>query len=291
MESELLLSVCVRTYNQATFISQGLDSVLAQRTSFDFEIIVSDDCSSDDTVAILKQYQERYPEKIRLILGDVNVGGTANFRRVIEASKAKYLAFLDGDDYFTDNYKLQKQVDFLERNTEYVACFHNVYNQVGNEFVSLFLPLNFKSIHTAEDVISKKWFLPIHSVVLRRDCVFFPDWYETVKSNQDYVVNLAVAMHGPYYYIPDVMAVYRHHDKNVSRQYSDIILIDTKLKRILEGFKSIYPKSYESCFDRKIAYYEKEIISAQKDKRHPIRKWLRLKTYKRMLRSFLRSRI
>lgn len=290
MEDKPLLSVCVRTYNQKDYITEGLDSIFAQRTSFDFEVIVSDDCSKDGTVEILKQYQQLYPKKLRLILGEKNVGGTANFRRVIVASNAKYLAFLDGDDYYTDIYKLQKQVDFLEKNAEYSACFHNVYNQVGDKFVSLFLPLDFKSVHTAEDVISKKWFLPIHSVVMRRDYVFFPDWYDTVKSNQDYVVNLSVAMRGPYYYFPDVMAVYRHHDNNISRQYSDLILIDTKLKRILEGYKSIYPKEYESCFEQRIAYYEREIVGLQKDQKYPIRKWLRPKTYKKLLKKLLKRK-
>lgn len=287
---ELLVSCCVRTYNQAAYISKGLDSILAQSTSFDYEIIVSDDCSKDGTVEILKEYQQKYPQKIRLILGDTNVGGPANFRRVIEASDAKYLAFLDGDDYYCDAYKLQKQVDFLENNPQYAACFHNVYNKRGDDLVSLFLPLNFKAVHTAEDVITKKWFLPIHSVVLRREFVSFPDWYETVM-NDDYVVNMAVAMHGPYYYMPDVMAVYRHHDCNISNQYSNLILIDSQLKRILEGFKDIYPEKYRECFDKKIAYYQREIEDLEKDVKYPIRKWLRLKTYNRMIRTFLRSRI
>lgn len=284
--SDPMLSVCVRTYNQAAFISQGLDSVLAQKTTFSYEIIVSDDCSKDGTVEILKAYQQNYPQKIRLVIGDTNVGGPLNFKRVIEASQAKYLAFLDGDDYYTDVYKLQKQVDFLESNPQYAACFHNVFNQSGDKFVSLFMPLDFKSVHTAEDVISKKWFLPIHSVVLRRHLISFPDWYEKVM-NDDYVVNLSVAMHGPYYYMPDVMAVYRHHDSNISNQYSNLILIDTQLKTILEGFKSIYPAEYEKCFDNKIAFYENEICRLEMDRKFPWRKWLRIKTYKRLLKRCL----
>lgn len=290
MESELLLSVCVRTYNQAEYISQGLDSILAQRTSFDFEIVVSDDCSKDGTIEILREYQQKYPQKIRLVLGDVNVGGPANFRRVIESSDAKYLAFLDGDDYYCDVYKLQKQVEFLENNAQYAACFHNVYNEKGHDRVSLFLPLNFKTVHTAEDVISEKWFLPIHSVVLRREFVFFPDWYGQVM-NDDYVVNLSVVMHGPYYYMPDVMAVYRHHERNISNQYSDLLLIDSQLKKILEGFRSIYPERYDKVFADKIAFYQHEMEEIEKDEKYPIRKWLRLKTYKRMMRSFLKSKI
>ncbi|MBQ1238235.1 MAG: glycosyltransferase, partial [Oscillospiraceae bacterium] len=124
---EVLLSVCIRTHNQERFICEALDSVLCQKTTFDFEVIVSDDASSDGTMAILQEYAGRYPSVVRLLLSETNLGGPNNLKRVIEASQAKYITCLDGDDYYTDAYKLQKQVDFLEANPEYAACFHNTW--------------------------------------------------------------------------------------------------------------------------------------------------------------------
>jgi len=262
---------------------------LKQKTSFRFEIVVSDDCSKDGTREVLLEYQSRYPDSIRLILGDVNVGGPNNLKRVIEASNAKYITCLDGDDYYTDRYKLQKQVEFLEEHPEYVACFHNVmnvYEASGQK--SLFLPIDFPSEVNAEDVISKRWFLPIHSVVMRRELISFPEWYSEVM-NDDYVVNLSAVMHGPYYYMPDVMAVYRHHGTNTSIQYGNIVLIDSQLKRILEGFSSIYPSSYKHVFEERVKYYEDEIHFYEGEIRHPMKKWFRLKTYKRMIKKRLRK--
>lgn len=282
-----ILSVCIRTYNQERFVAEALDGVLMQKTSFQFEIIVSDDCSTDGTRDILLEYQREYPDKIRLILGEENVGGPRNLRRVIEASTAKYITCLDGDDYYTDQYKLQKQVDFLEENEKYAACFHNVV--IVNEKTgarSLFLPLDFQEVVDAKDVISKKWFLPIHSVVMRREFIFFPDWYEEVM-NDDFVVDLSVAMHGPFYNLGDVMAVYRHHDANVSIQYHNLVLINSQLTRILEGFSSIYPKTYKPLFEARIKQYQDEIQFYEAEMKHSWRKWLRVKTYKKMIKSIM----
>lgn len=260
-----------------------------QKTSFPFEIIVSDDCSSDDSQSVLLDYKQRYPDIIKLILGDTNIGGPRNLKRVIEASSARYITCLDGDDYYIDKYKLQKQVEFLEENDEYVACFHNVVNIYESTGVkSLFLPLDFPSRVDACDVISKKWFLPIHSVMLRRALISFPDWYETVL-NDDYVINLSVVLHGPYYYMPDVMAVYRHHEKNTSLIYNDLILTDNQLKTILLGFREIYPKSFHPVFDQRIALYDQEIAFHTREIKQPWRKFFRWKTYKKLAKRILRK--
>ena len=289
-EATAILSVCIRTYNQERFVANALDGVLMQKTSFPFEIIVSDDFSTDETRDILLKYQREYPDRIRLILGEKNVGGPSNLRRVIEASTAKYVTCLDGDDYYTDRYKLQKQVKFLDENERYAACFHNVMNlndKTGAR--SLFLPLDFPEEVDAKDVISKKWFLPIHSVVMRRDFIAFPEWYEEVM-NDDYVVDLSVAMHGPFYYMGDVMAVYRHHDANTSIQYQNIVLIDSQLLRILEGFSSIYPTSYKALFEMRIKQLQDEMHYYEAEIKHPWRKWFRVKSYKKMIKNIILRR-
>ena len=282
-----ILSVCIRSYNQDQYIAQAIDSVLMQRTSFDFEIIVCDDASSDNTVSIVKGFQAK-DSRIRFYQNEHNQGGPKTLRKVIEKSQSKYLAFLDGDDYYTDVFKLEKQVSFLESHPEYVACFHNVVNRFEDDVTrpSLFLPLDFSSHHDCVSVISKDWFLPIHSVVLRRELVFFPEWYDQVM-NDDYVVNLSVVMHGPYYYMPDVMAVYRHHKANVSINYSSQILIDTQLRTILAGFRDIYPAEYRPVFDQRIAFYDERIVFNIRETKQPWRKYLRLKTYKRMLKRLI----
>lgn len=283
----LILSICVRTHNQERFIREALDSVLRQHTSFPFEIIISDDASSDGTVAILQEYQKQYPDKICLLLSESNIGGPENLKRVIEASNAKYITCLDGDDFYTDDYKLQKQIDVLEAHPEYAACFHNTwYADSEGRLCGLFNRPDFHAIHDAREFIRERWFVPIHSAVLRREYIEFPDWYNTVM-NDDYVVHLSVAKHGPYYYMPDVMVAYRRHTQNISIAYHNQILTDTQLCAILENMKPLYPVEYAADFDARIAEYKTEIIDLQLLQRQPWRKWFRRKTYTRMFKGLL----
>ena len=284
-----ILTVCIRTHNQEQFIAQALDSVLMQITGFEFEIIISDDASSDGTVEILKEYQDAYPDKVRLLLNETNMGGPENLKRVIEASNAKYVTCLDGDDFYTDDYKLQKQVDVLEAHPEYAACFHNTwYADSKGRLCGLFNRPDFHAIHDAREFIRERWFVPIHSAVLRREYIEFPEWYNTVM-NDDYVVHLSVAKHGPYFYMPDVMVAYRHHSNNTSRAYHDLILTDTQLCTILENMKPLYPAEYATDFDARIAEYRAEIQDLQLLQSQPWRKWFRKKTYTRIFKQWLRK--
>lgn len=285
----IILSVCVRTHNQEKFIAEALDSVLMQRTDFDFEIIISDDASSDGTVNILQEYQNVHPDKIRLLLSEKNIGGPENLKRVIEASNTKYITCLDGDDFYTDEYKLQKQVDFLETHPEYAACFHNTwYADENGHLKGLFNSPDFHAVHDAHEFIRERWFVPIHSAVMRREYIEFPEWYNTVM-NDDYVVHLSVAKHGPYFYIPDVMVAYRRHAHNTSIAYRNLILTDIQLCTIMENMKPIYPAEFAADFDARIAEYKVEIADLQLLQKQPWRKWLRQKTYTRPIKQWLRN--
>ena len=120
------LSVGILTYNQARYVRQCVDSVLTQEVNFDYEIIVGDDASTDGTQEILQEYAARYPQKFVLLLGEKNAGISVNYQKVLEACKGKYIALCEGDDYWTDAHKLQKQVDFLETHPDY--GFVGAYN-------------------------------------------------------------------------------------------------------------------------------------------------------------------
>lgn len=110
-----LLSVCMTTYNHSSYIAQAIESVLCQRTTFAVEIVVGEDCSTDNTLKICREYESRYPDRVRVVTSEHNVGMHANYRRTIEACRGKYIAMLDGDDWFSDADKLQMQVDILEK--------------------------------------------------------------------------------------------------------------------------------------------------------------------------------
>ena len=118
-----LVSVCVTTYNHAPYIAQAIESILAQKCDFDVEIILSDDCSQDSTPEICRSYAERYPERVRLLSAEQNVGMRANYRRTIEAARGEYVALCDGDDWWCDPMKLALQVALMEQDKQCGLCY------------------------------------------------------------------------------------------------------------------------------------------------------------------------
>ena len=120
---EVKLSVVMTTYNHERYIAEAIESVLRQQTSFGVEIVVGEDCSTDRTLNIVESYAQMYPEAIRIIRSEENVGWRKNYRRTIEAARGEYIALLDGDDYFTHRKKLEMQVEFLEQNPDVGMCY------------------------------------------------------------------------------------------------------------------------------------------------------------------------
>lgn len=298
MENLPLLSVCMVSYNQEQYIKEALDSVLMQKTNFKYEVIISDDCSKDNTLAILTEYKNKYPNIVKVVTGEKNLGYPNNQRRSLENAKGKYIALCDGDDYWTDAYKLQKQVDYLESHPECAICFHNVMHIYDGTTSrrSLLNPLDFPSALTAEDVISRKWFLATNSEVFRRDYLFFPEWWDSVL-HIDYVLNLLVSFKGNLHYMPDVMSVYRHTSISVNVQHNDgewgyMLFHSTTMKTILEKILEISENKYQDLIKQKIEFYEKEIEKYEREQyfeKNTIAKYFRYKTYKRIIKKFLKK--
>lgn len=111
------------TYNHAPYIARAIESVLAQRTSFAVELLLGEDCSSDSTPDICRSYAARYPDRIRLVTSEHNVGMRANYRRTIEACRGRYVAICDGDDWWCDPEKLERQVAMLEADPSLGLCY------------------------------------------------------------------------------------------------------------------------------------------------------------------------
>ncbi len=130
---EPLVSVITITYNHGSFITRTIEGVLMQKTDFPFEFIIAEDCSTDNTREIIQSYADKYPKIIRIITSDSNVGAVENETRALLQSKGKFVAFCEGDDYWTDPLKLQKQVDFLENHQEYSVCFHRCQHYYWDE--------------------------------------------------------------------------------------------------------------------------------------------------------------
>lgn len=127
-----LVSICCATYNHEKYLAQAMESFLMQKVSFPIEIIIGDDCSTDGTPQIVQDYAGRFPQLVRVIASDANVGVSQNAFRIRSAARGKYIALCEGDDYWTDPHKLQKQVDFLEENPEFTVSGHWVKNVDGS---------------------------------------------------------------------------------------------------------------------------------------------------------------
>ncbi len=214
------LSVCFITYNHANFVRQALDSVLMQRCDFDMEIVVSDDCSTDGTAEIVKEYAAKYPDKIRLNVLEKNVGMTLNWVSSIGACKGEFIALLEGDDYWTDENKLQKQADFLDKNKHLSFVAHDIAAifEQGVQQKDGFLHLKESSVFTLNEYLRSAGFVQTGSVVFRKNMLpQFPDWTDVRVKCIDFLVYLLLISRAPFYYMAEVMSVYRLHEGGISQ--------------------------------------------------------------------------
>ncbi len=213
------VSVCLVTYNHENYIRQCLDAILSQQVTFDYEIVIGEDKSKDNTLAVVTEYQQKHPGKISIITSADNVGMVANWERTLMACKGKYIAIIEGDDCWISNYKLQKQFDQFEQHPEYALCFHNVEVEYGEGVIqeNPLVAVTEDEELSVRDVILRNWFIPTCSMMIRRDALsLFPEWTRGLQSI-DIVVQLMVTMHGHIGYLSEKMGLYRIHGGGISQ--------------------------------------------------------------------------
>lgn len=201
----------VKAYDHEAFIGQALESALAQRTSFPFDIIVGEDHSTDGTRDIVRRYASLAPERVRLLERPARVGMVRNTMDLYAASRAEYVAWLDGDDYWTSSSKLQKQVDWLDRHPRHTMCFHEAEQEAPDgrmERWSLATPG--REEYGIEDILIRPPGFT-STCVYRRVLSRFPDWFPGLPFC-DWPLQVLHAEKGPAGWLPDVMAVYRQRD-------------------------------------------------------------------------------
>jgi glycosyltransferase involved in cell wall biosynthesis len=205
------LSVAMITYNHERFIAQALQSVLAQRVNFEYEIVIGEDCSTDGTRAIILQFKELYPKIIRLLKSDQNVGAMRNFERTILACHGQYIAFLEGDDYWTSIDKLQMQVNFLDAHIDRAICCHRVkyLNETGLAEADVFPSLP-AGAYTLEDLLKRNFVMTCSTVLRRERIPPLPEWFCDMKLG-DWPLFALVARHGKIELMHEIMAAYRVH--------------------------------------------------------------------------------
>ncbi len=219
------VSVCITTYNHGQYIAQTLDSVLIQKTNFEFELIVGEDDSDDDTREVVINYAKQNPGKIHLFLNErKNVifisgrpTGRWNLVNNLEHAKGEYIALVEGDDYWIDQSKLQKQVDFLDSHPDYSMCFTDA--RIWDEDRAEFNDKTFSETYAANgtkqtvefgDMATNHW-IPTGSVMYRRSAFEdFPDWFYKIPM-ADWGLFLSLLKNGPGWFMNECTSVYRVH--------------------------------------------------------------------------------
>lgn len=210
-----LVSVVITAYNHEDFIVQAMESALEQKTDFDYEVIVAEDKSTDSTREIVLDFQRRYPEKVRLRLAQENLysQGIKPWAVTFPACHGKYIALLEGDDYWTDPLKLQKQVDYLEAHTEAAGCFADCSLDQGDgqavKTADAWLRAYDKS-YDQHACLTKLGSCYGTATLVFRSLVFksgIPDYF--LKAGSDYLLDLVITESGTLNYLPYKTAAYR----------------------------------------------------------------------------------
>ena len=210
------LSVCIITFNHAAFIAKALDSVLMQRTTFEYNIVIGDDCSTDGTDKIVQEYHFRWPGKIAPLYHKENVGMSQNGKETLGRCDGEYVAFLEGDDYWTDPDKLQLQVDYLDNNPGCAICHHRVdhISWPGGEKLREFPPRRFRVDRPDPRTLAMCNFIQTCSVVCRRKWLPPLDEQFLELKLGDWPLCVLLSQRGWIGYLDKTMAHYRIHANN-----------------------------------------------------------------------------
>jgi glycosyltransferase involved in cell wall biosynthesis len=214
-----VVSIYSLAYNHEGYIRDCLDGFLAQETTFSVEILIHDDASTDNTATIIREYEARYPALFKPIYQAENQysKGTAEFsRRNLERARGEYIAVCEGDDYWTDPRKLQKQVDFLDRHPDYVLCYHDakIVDPSGNVVAESKLPAECKRDFSSEELMKGAWTLNLSRVFRRVPVITERETpvRERIALNSDMLFTARLGKHGKGKYLGDIApAVYRRH--------------------------------------------------------------------------------
>ncbi len=254
------VSICTITYNHEKYIEEALDSFLLQETDFPFEIVIDDDCSLDSTQEIIKIYCEKYPNIMNVNLRQDNVGSMSNFVENMKRINGKYTALCEGDDYWIDNFKLQRQVEFLEKNKKYSGSGHQSKIVKGNELLN-----------------DSEYRIGIPLIVEQKDClgdcpfqtaswVFKSEitlkYLEKLDiTSGDKALAILISGFGPIKYFEEAMSIYRQHSEGLSSNITrEMMIKDLNMLPWITNIHSDFPQyKYSSYIHSTIMLFPKKL--------------------------------
>ncbi len=210
------VSICIITYNQDKYIAKAIESALMQKFDFTYEIIISDDCSTDDTQKIIAGYAKKYPGVIKAFYAENNLGMLRNWVKALSHCKGRYIALLEGDDFWTDPLKLIKQYQLLEQSPDVSISFTNarILYEPGPQGFPDYVTLT-KEFYSTSDLLEYN-FIPTCSVLMRNNIseTFFPEAY--FKSPfADWIIHVLNSNFGKIHFINEFSCTYLVHNKGV----------------------------------------------------------------------------
>lgn len=252
------------TYNHEKYIKDALEGFVMQKTNFSFIAIIVDDASTDDTAKIIKEYEFKYPDIIKpYYLKDNHRSKRKPKVQYFEdiQNNSKYIALCEGDDYWTDPCKLQKQVDFLEANPDYSMCFHNaMIYETTTQGRNVFLFNNFTSDCdlTINDIVCK-WLVPTASILFRKKYLDYSNWMVPIYSG-DFTLLLNLFTRGKIKYIDTISSVYRKNllGTSVSTTINSNFVREQHIL-LLESFNEGTNKKYDKVITDRVISLRKEI--------------------------------
>ncbi len=214
-----LVSVCTITYNHENFIRRAIEGVVSQQCDFKFEMVIGEDGSKDRTKEIIEEYAAKYPDIIVPLYAEKNMGAKANAVNALMHCRGKYIAFLEGDDYWTDPNKLQMQFNFLEANPDFTICFTRVEvkDEDGQDATDPY-PVLTKDEFSIEDIVSaEKVFIPTPTLFFRNILPKpLPEFYVKAMSG-DIAMHLLLSDKGKIKCLPGKTGVYREHPGGITK--------------------------------------------------------------------------
>lgn len=261
MDEKTKISVAVITYNQQETIRQTLDSILMQKGNFDLELVIGEDCSTDSTRAICEEYTVHHtPYTIRLLPSQKNLGIMANFARVMKACTGDYVAICAGDDYWCDEYKLQKQLDYFKTHPEVGVVSTSGYKLLvkSNTFVphaiAPFNPIadgNIKPFYFSPDYKGGVYAMPL-SLLIKRELLQYVDFDEFIRRGfpvEDYPMQAILAQYCKWGHINDLCVVYRVYKESatfISFNHPKYLQYYRGLAEIRRYLNELFPD--DACF-------------------------------------------
>ncbi|GFZ33965.1 glycosyl transferase [Clostridium zeae] len=260
------ISVHMITYNHERYIRKAIESVIAQKGDFELELVIGDDVSLDNTRSIIMEFYNRYSDTIKLNFHEKNVGPNNNFKSTLEMCTGNYVAILEGDDYWIDEYKLQKQLDFLERNREYTMCFTKTkffYEEDGRYDEQVIKEK--KDYYDVKDLLKGNFIFHLTCLFRNTDIKRYPEWLWRHKI-LDYPMHLLRAADGRIGLLDEITAVYRIHNGSLSRT-SDKVWWYKDLISILDDFNSYTDHKFNERINKRKAYYYSFLSLYEVDRR------------------------